>query len=189
MRDSCLQSYNPHRELSLDESTIGYGGRTNLTKRTPHKKVKSGIGAKVLADAHNGYVCYFIFDCEEPPEYGDLNKTARFVVYLAKFLTNSWHEIFMDNFYSSPQLFSYLLNEMHQYATGTWRCNFGVPEILQECVLAKTNPPSFYTCFRNDLSGMLTSKILIFLIFLILKYFRRRNFGQEEILHAELHKL
>ena len=47
--------YNPHREVSIDEATIKFQGRSSLKQYNPMKPIKRGIKSWILADAHNGY--------------------------------------------------------------------------------------------------------------------------------------
>ena len=48
-------AYHPSRELSIDESTIGFKGRLSFLQYLPKKPTKWGMKAFVLADSQNGY--------------------------------------------------------------------------------------------------------------------------------------
>ena len=51
-------SYTLNREVSVDESMIGFKGRLNFIQYMPKKPTKWGIKAYVLSDAHTGYIIY-----------------------------------------------------------------------------------------------------------------------------------
>lgn len=48
--------YTLNREVSVDESMIGFKGRLGFIQYMPKKPTKWGMKAYVLADAHNGYM-------------------------------------------------------------------------------------------------------------------------------------
>jgi len=48
--------YTLNREVSVDESMIGYKGRLGFIQYMPKKPTKWGMKAFVLSDAHNGYM-------------------------------------------------------------------------------------------------------------------------------------
>ena len=49
------KSYIPSRELSLDESMIGFKGRLGFIQYMPKKPTKWGLKAFILADGVTGY--------------------------------------------------------------------------------------------------------------------------------------
>ena len=49
-------SYNLGRELSIDESMIGFKGQVHFIQYMPDKPTKWGMKAYVLADSHSGYI-------------------------------------------------------------------------------------------------------------------------------------
>ena len=53
--DRFKQSYTPGRELSIDESMIGFKGRLSFIQYLPKKPTKWGLKAFVLADSRSGY--------------------------------------------------------------------------------------------------------------------------------------
>lgn len=121
------------RHFSLDEMTVGYQGRTYLIKRTPSKKVPKGFQCLALS-TDSGYVIDIHFDSDEfSTSYPDLSPTGNRVVKLASFLKSlGKHSIlYLDNRFSTPLLFAHLLRDFSIYATGTWRVNFGVPDLIK----------------------------------------------------------
>ena len=49
-------SYTLNREVSVDESMIGFKGRLSFIQYMPKKPTKWGMKAYVLSDAHTGYI-------------------------------------------------------------------------------------------------------------------------------------
>ena len=49
-------SYTLHREVSVDESMIGFKGRLGFIQYMPKKPTEWGMNAFVLSDAHTGYI-------------------------------------------------------------------------------------------------------------------------------------
>lgn len=125
--------YHPYsRHYSLDEMTIGYQGRTFLIKRTPSKKVSKAFQCVALSTDF-GYVIDFEFDYENIPDsYPTLSATGNRVMRVCKYLkaTNKYCIVFMDNRFSSPLVYSLLFKDLYVYATGTWRVNYGVPNLI-----------------------------------------------------------
>jgi hypothetical protein len=124
----------PHaRHYSLDEMTIGYQGRTYLIKRTPSKKVPKGFQCLALS-TDGGYVIDIHFDSDSYNiAYPDLSATGNRVLKLASNLKTlgKYSILYMDNRFSTPLLFGHLLRDYFVYATGTWRINYGVPNLIK----------------------------------------------------------
>ena len=49
-------AYTLNRELSVDESIIGFKGRLGFIQYMPKKPTKWGMKAYALSDAHTGYI-------------------------------------------------------------------------------------------------------------------------------------
>ena len=58
-----LELYNPHPQISVDESMIGTKCRLSFIQYLPKKPVKWGIKVWVCADAVNGYIYTFDVYC------------------------------------------------------------------------------------------------------------------------------
>jgi hypothetical protein len=50
IRTTCMNEYNPHREVSIDEAMIGFSGRLGFKQYVPLKPTKRGIKVWVRAD-------------------------------------------------------------------------------------------------------------------------------------------
>ena len=133
-------SYTPAENLSIDESMVGFKGRLAFLQYMPKKTQKWGMKAWVLADAANGYVwnCKLYTGKDDFPA-SDLGLAHRVVKALLDDdrLRIKGYRIFMDNFYSSPDLFRDLQREVFE-ACGTLRSNRkGIPEEVRSAWLGK----------------------------------------------------
>ena len=135
LSSKCLELYNPHPQISIDESMIGTKCRLSFIQYLPKKPVKWGIKVWVCADSVNGYIYTFDVYCgaNSTNVSASSNGVAYDVVFkLAQPCLRMGYTVYMDNFYSSPLLYKDLL-AAGTTATGTVRCtrkNF--PSCLKE---------------------------------------------------------
>lgn len=125
VENKCLTVYTPHREQSIDEAMIAYKGRLSFKQYMPAKPTRFGIKVWERADPHNGYVCQFqVYTGKsrnaEGQRVSEQGLGARVVKDLTESIQGQFAEVYMDNFFSSPGLFSDLL-ESDIYSTGTCR--------------------------------------------------------------------
>ena len=59
MKQNCLNQYNPHRQVSIDEAMVGFKGRNSLKQYMPMKPTKRGYKIWCLCDSNNGYLSNF----------------------------------------------------------------------------------------------------------------------------------
>ncbi len=137
------------REVSLDESMIGFKGRLGFIQYMPIKPTKWGLKAFVVSDSVTGYAFNWVlytgklythncqvlhsqcFSCclgndhsQTPSKYG---VTHDIVMQVTKSLQGMGHNLYMDNFYTSPAVF-HSLQKVGIYSCGTLRCyRIGVP--------------------------------------------------------------
>lgn len=124
--------YTPSKELSLDESMIAFKGRTSLMQYMPKKASKWGMKAWVLADSDTGYLWNWQLYLRKEDNVDPTRGLAhRVVTSLVAPLYGKGHVVFMDNFFSSPDLFKELAGNQTG-ACGTLRTNRrGVPEAVR----------------------------------------------------------
>ncbi|KJZ69679.1 hypothetical protein HIM_10926 [Hirsutella minnesotensis 3608] len=138
-----LHLYNPGSMIAIDECMIRYTGRSKQTTRVPSKPVP--VGYKVWASAQRGYFLSWIWhlpkqamgSAAEPirrkkPGNNDqiyLNPTQSVVPALIKLLPEQPYHVFLDNLFSSPNLFV-ALRRRGVGATGTARTNSGIDKEL-----------------------------------------------------------
>ena len=130
-----LELYNPHPQISVDESMIGTKCRLSFIQYLPKKPVKWGIKVWVCADAVNEYIYTFDVYCGANSSNAvSGNGVAYDVVFkpLEQCLRKGY-TVYMDNYYSSPLLFKDLL-AAGTTASGTLCINRkNVPEFLWIC--------------------------------------------------------
>ncbi|KAL2076404.1 hypothetical protein ACEWY4_027997 [Coilia grayii] len=121
MRVACKSSYHPRRELAVDERMVATKAKTGFTQYIKNKPTRWGIKLFVMADSSNGYTVDFsvyvgkTFDSSEK----GLSYDAVMDLVQPAFLGTGYH-VYVDNFYTSPTLFTDLSN-LKMGACGTYR--------------------------------------------------------------------
>ena len=103
LSSKCLELYNPHPQISIDESMIGTKCRLSFIQYLPKKPVKWGIKVWVCADSVNGYIYTFDVSCgaNSTNVSPSSNGVAYDVVFkLAQPCLQMGYTVYMDNFYS-----------------------------------------------------------------------------------------
>ena len=133
--------YVPDREISIDESLVGYLGKTPHLRQYMPNKHHSRFGVKLwcLCESSTGYTSdieiYQGSRNHPPTQYG---ATYDLIIRLltASDCFNQGYHCVMDNFFSSPKLFLDLFSQ-HVHCTGTVRANRkGLPKALVKSTLA-----------------------------------------------------
>ena len=103
----CIEHYVPHRELSIDKSMIGTKCRLSFIQYRPKKPTKWGVKVWVCRDSHTGFIYSFdVYTGADPSKSTHPKGLAYDVVLgLPETRLGKGHAVYMDNFYSSPQLF------------------------------------------------------------------------------------
>ena len=119
--------YQPARELSLDEMMIGTRCRIAFLQYLPKKPTRFGIKVFVISEAKTGYVLNFqVYTGAVPGVSSSSSKkhgvAYRVVMELVDNYEGKGHCLFIDNYYTSPQLLIDLL-EKNIYCAGTIRPN------------------------------------------------------------------
>jgi len=133
--------YTPSVNVSVDESIIAYKGRTRMMQYMPAKPHKWGIKAWVLSEAKTGYI--YNWDIYRGAEAGNTEGgiTKRVVMNITKPLHHKNYHVYMDNYFSSPNLYQELA-DVNLGACGTLRSNrVGVPPAIKNAKLSKGDPP------------------------------------------------
>jgi hypothetical protein len=119
--------YIPSLNVSIDEMMVGFSGRSAHTFRIKNKPTPEGY--KIFALCDQGYTYTFlpvsrIQDNKEVKKVAGINSTGSTVLHLAHQLPyrRKTFNIFMDNYFSSIPLFSYLRGK-NIGACGTVRAN------------------------------------------------------------------
>lgn len=158
--------YSPDKDLSFDEATCAWKGRLRFRVYNPAKPTKFGIKLYQVCEAKSGYCLGFDIYTGSTPctQYAEAigigeekTVTTRTVVGLLTRcgLLDKGHHVYMDNYYTSPELFEEL--RVHNtYACGTLRKNRkGVPEAIKMKQKLQTSQVIFR---RNEESQLLAVK-------------------------------
>lgn len=133
--------YIPGKNISVDESLMGWKGRLSWKQYIPSKRKRFGIKFFILCESATGYVYNFLIytwaDTNYGPKYNEEPIATRIVLALSDTLLNKGHCLFLDNFYNSPDLAEKLVKQRTD-CVGTMRINRrGIPEEIKTIKLAK----------------------------------------------------
>ncbi|XP_067930888.1 piggyBac transposable element-derived protein 4-like [Watersipora subatra] len=153
--------YRPKKHIAIDETLLLFKGRLIFKQYIPKKRARFGMKGYVLAESDTGYVCRYSLYQGRDRENADISQGVahRIVLDMMDGFLNNGHELFMDNWYTSPQLLKELY-ERGTYAYGTLRSNRKhVPKDIKNFTsnqpLAKgqsqyfTCPPVLTGCWRD----------------------------------------
>ena len=124
--------YNPSENLAVDEVFVCFKRRVIFKQYIPKKHKRFGIKIFKLCDS-TGYMygmkLYLGKDRQHTAQHVKANHMA--VTELTRKIEGHGHELYMDNFFSSPELFDDLANKQ-VYCCGTVRPNRrGMPQDLR----------------------------------------------------------
>ena len=137
--------FSMNRELSIEESIIGYKGRLSFLQYMPKKPTKWGMKAWVLADSATGYVWNWKLYCGKvtSEEKARQPLAEKVVLDLLTGLEGKGHHIYFDNFYTSLSLCKQLF-KLGYGSCGTVRINRrGIPRDFQAAKLKKGETTTF----------------------------------------------
>lgn len=104
------QSFTPSRNVAIDESMIGFKGRTSLKQYMPMKPVKRGFKVWALACSETGYL--YAFDIYQGKEdVGPNTLGERVILKLLSSLENNGFCAYFDNFFSTIPLMKKLADK------------------------------------------------------------------------------
>nr|CAH7735314.1 unnamed protein product [Callosobruchus chinensis] len=144
-----MSVYIPGKNISVDESLIGWKGRLSWKQYIPSKRKRFGIKLFMLCESSTGYIYNFIVytgaSTNYGPKYNDEPVASRIVLSLADSLLNKGHCLFLDNFYSSPDLAQKLAGQRTD-CVGTMRINRkGIPVEIKTKKLEKGESIAMFT--------------------------------------------
>ena len=114
--------YQPKQHLSIDEMMIGTCCRISFLQYLPKKPTKWGIKVWVLCEAKTGYVLSVQVYTGSENNADKKGVARRVVLDLLNGYQGKNHLLYVDNFYTSPELLIDLL-KIGVYCTGTIRTN------------------------------------------------------------------
>lgn len=140
IQETSIQLYNPGTFIAVDEAMDRFTGRSLQTTTVPNKPTPHGF--KVWVVAQRGYFLRWLWHDPKAPlgPVGSrrkrkrkteddnkiyLNPTQAVVVALVDLLPKQTYHVYLDNLFSSPNLFE-ALRQQDVAATGTCRVNCGI---------------------------------------------------------------
>ena len=106
LRTNFLKFYNPSKHLSIDEVIVKFKGRALFKQYIPKKRKCFGIKMFKLCDS-TGYTydlnVYLGKDTQRAEQH--LTATHATVTNMTRGVEGFWHKLYMDNFFSSPDLY------------------------------------------------------------------------------------
>lgn len=131
--------YTPNEHVSIDESLMKFNGRLGCVVFVRIKRARYGIKFYKLCESSSGYCLSFkIYTGQsQTSDADDLNVSETVVRDLSKLIINKGYTLYLDNWYSSPKIFEYLLDH-DTNAIGTVRNNRkNMPKDLAKLKLKK----------------------------------------------------
>ncbi|KAJ8301529.1 hypothetical protein KUTeg_020516, partial [Tegillarca granosa] len=132
-------AYNPGRDLTVDESMVGFKGRNYTVQYMPGKKThRWGAKLWILAEADTGYTLHidlYAGKRNTTESYSGHGLGFDVVAKLSEHYLGRYHHITVDNAFTSPALAKYLF-ENETYMTGTVReTRKGMPKSFRQKVM------------------------------------------------------
>lgn len=129
---ACNSHFQPCKEISIDERIVANKARTGFKHSMIDKPTKYGYKLFVLSDSSSAYTWNFFVDPGTNPCVQEEGLRSASVMDLMKFkLLGKGYHLYVDNFYTSPELFK-LLAANSTAACGTiCQSNVGFPKTTQ----------------------------------------------------------
>lgn len=126
--------FAPFEDLCIDESLMPWRGRLSFRQYIPSKRHRFGVKMFVLSDVRTGYILRFFVYTRATTAVTimkEIGFTGSIVIELLKDFLDKGHSLFVDNWFTSPALFEFLLSKRTN-ACGTVRTNRrGLPKFAK----------------------------------------------------------
>lgn len=127
LKKTFRETFIPYQNICIDESLMLFKGRLFFKQYIPSKRHRFGIKFFVMCDCKTGYILDFIIYTGGTTEIANfdienIGKSGSIVLTLMKDYLNKGHTVYVDNWYTSPALFSYLFANKTN-ACGTVKAN------------------------------------------------------------------
>ncbi|XP_068122125.1 piggyBac transposable element-derived protein 4-like [Hyperolius riggenbachi] len=115
-------TYVPQRDISVNESLMAFKGRLSWIQYIASKRARFGVKSYTLCESATGYiwnsVLYTRKGTQFNPAFSNYGLATSSVLSLVEPLLNKGYCLTTDNFYSSPELFEFLIrNKTDAYGT------------------------------------------------------------------------
>ena len=98
------------KKVSVDESLMKFRGRLSYIQFNPSKRARFGVKFYKLCESSSGYCYRFkIYVGKDKTPGTDVPASESVVMEIAQPILNKGYTLYLDNWYSSPQLFIKLL--------------------------------------------------------------------------------
>ena len=114
--------YVPNEHVAVDESMVKFKGRLGFRQYLPSKPIKWGLKVWSLCESATGYAWNLQVYTGRVAGQQERGLSYRVVMDLIEDLQGSWMKVYMDNFYTSTELFEGL-RARGLLACGTVRAN------------------------------------------------------------------
>lgn len=124
LRNRFKEGFVPSQNLCIDESLMLFRGRVFFRQYIPSKRHRFGVKFFLLCDCETGYILDFLIytgattDVKDFTDRYDIGKTGSIVLTLLEPYVEKGHTLYVDNWYTSPNLFD-TLHKMKTNACGT----------------------------------------------------------------------
>lgn len=109
LNEKFISIYIPEEYVSLDESLMKYTGRMSYKQFNPSKRARFGVKFYKLCESKSGYCMKFkIYTGQDKVENSITSASENVSMFMCIPIANFGHTLFMDNWYSSPNLFQKL---------------------------------------------------------------------------------
>ena len=152
IKENTQKAYYPHQQLAIDEAMVLFKGRSSIKQFMPLKPIKRGYKVWCICDSTNGLAYDIEIYLGATGGNSELNLGERVVLRLIDKIKGESHQIYMDNFFTSPAL-SLALYEKQTFMIGTVRVGRkGFPESLKDTkTFSKTLQRGDYkSCLIHD---------------------------------------
>ncbi|KAL6419436.1 hypothetical protein ACFW04_011413 [Cataglyphis niger] len=102
--------YTMQEDIAIDESLVKFKGRLSYKQYNPSKRARFGIKVYKLCESSTGYCYNFKIYTGRDKIHTTENASETVVKELSKPIFYKGHTLYLDNWYSSPNLFVTLLN-------------------------------------------------------------------------------
>jgi hypothetical protein len=100
-----FQLYSPYQDIALDESLMKFRGRLSYVQCNRSKRARFGIKFYKICESSSGYCLSFKIYIGDDVTDPTLPASTNVVLNLCAPLLDKGHTLFIDNWYSSPDLF------------------------------------------------------------------------------------
>ena len=130
--------WSPGQHVCIDEGMIAYRGSVSFKVYSPDKPDKYRMKPYMLCDSENRYCsCFELYTGKQKQDISPHGITYDLVFRLMDRYLYSGRILYVDNYYTSPQLFMDFFDKKGTGATGTARNRKGIPDRIKFAKLSK----------------------------------------------------